>query len=107
MQHLPGGAEPDASREWLRFHRLRVPLEHGVHSVGSPGRFQASPGGTRGSPHAGCVRNQGVSGYSFQMSTAQRQFPSDSRRHTVTARPLVVTGYPSGPAIVTELVLSR
>ena len=50
---------------------------------------------------------QFAAGSLFQMSTAHRQFPSGSRRQTVTARPLIVTGFPSDPGMVTELVLSR
>lgn len=42
----------------------------------------------------------------FQMSTAQRQSPSDSRRQIVTARPSIVNGLPSGPFIVTAFALN-
>src|SRR5947208_6029754 len=41
------------------------------------------------------------------MSTAHRHSPSAPRRQTVTARPLAVTGTPSGPFMVTTLLPSR
>ena len=43
----------------------------------------------------GAGRRQ-AAGPAFHMSTAQRHSPSGSRRQTVTARPSVVVGVPSG-----------
>ena len=44
-----------------------------------------------------------AAGSAFQMSTAQRQMPSGSRRQTVTVRPVAVLGSPSAPFQVTAL----
>ena len=67
------------------------------------GRVLGRVGSTAHSRRQGCP----YSGMSFQMSTAQRHGPWSPRCHTVTARPRFVTGSPSGPFMVTSLVLSR
>ena len=63
---------------------------------------RVTPGG-RGKRHSGVDYDRGPS---FQISTVQRHSPSGSRRQIVMPRPLVVSGVPFGPFMVTVFSLN-